>query len=50
MIDINSDRESPWKLPLWILTSTKAFHFAMQFTFQFFIASVINFMTLSDIL
>ena len=39
-----------WKIPLWIFTSAKVFPPAFNSTFQFFIASVMNFMTLSDIL
>ena len=48
----NSEGEfaSPWKIPFWIFTAAKIFPPAINSTFQFFIATVKNVMTLSDIL
>ena len=37
-------------MPLWIFTSAKIFPSSVKSTFQFLIASVTNFMTLSDML
>ena len=46
----NGKSVSPWKMPLWIFTSGELFPPAVNSTFQLFIASVMNFMTLLDIL
>ena len=52
IIDItncNGESASPWKKPHWIFSSTKNFPRAVNSTFRFFIASMMKFMTLSDI-
>ena len=46
----DDDSASSWKIPLWIFSTAKVFPPAVNYTFQFFMASVVNFMTLSDIL
>ena len=48
----NSNSESPssWKIPLWIINLAKRFSLAVNSTFHFFMISLVNFMTLSDIL
>ena len=35
----NVERTSPWKIPLWISTSTKIFYPGVNSTFQFLMAS-----------
>ena len=46
----NGETASPWKIPLWIFPSGKVFLPAVYSNFQFFMVSVMNFMTLSNTL
>ena len=46
----NGQSVSPWKIPLWIFTIASVFLPAVNSAFQFFMASVINLTSLSDIL
>ena len=44
----NGKSASPWKMPHWIFASAKVFLSVVNSTYQFFMKSVMNFMTLSD--
>ena len=50
IITSNGESASPWKMPCWIFTSAKVFLLTVNSTVQFFMVSMMNFMTLSDIL
>ena len=46
----HNESASPWKMDLWIFTSAQAFYPAVNSTFQFYVASIMNLMTLLDII
>ena len=50
MTNSSDDNESPWMMPLWILTSARVGPPANISIFQSFMVFIMKFMTLSDIL